>query len=40
MRMMADHPSIGSNWIVTHLIKGHTSKPKLDNSIKHLNGRL
>jgi hypothetical protein len=40
MRMMGDHPSIQPPIIVTHLIKGNTLKPKLDNSIKHITGRL
>lgn len=40
MKMLAEHPSIQPAIVVSHLIKGNTNKPKLDNSIKHISGRL
>jgi centrosomal protein CEP104 len=40
MKMLADHPSVQPAIVVQHLIKGNTSKPKLDNSLKHISGRL
>lgn len=40
IKMLADHPSVGPLIVVQHIIKGFLSKPKLEQSIRHMNGRL